>query len=61
MDGQSATIEQVLGDLVENGLGSRVAFHWRGEEGAERDVTYEQLTQPTSAEHEVAARGDVEE
>jgi len=28
---------------VENGLGSRVAFHWRGEEGEERDVTYEQL------------------
>jgi len=28
---------------VENGLGSRVAFHWRGEEGEERDVTYEDL------------------
>jgi acetyl-CoA synthetase len=28
---------------VEAGLGSRVAFHWRGEEGEERDVTYEQL------------------
>jgi acetyl-CoA synthetase len=28
---------------VENGLGSRVAFHWRGEEGEERDVTYEEL------------------
>jgi acetyl-CoA synthetase len=28
---------------VENGLGSRVAFHWRGEEGEERDVTYQEL------------------
>jgi acetyl-CoA synthetase len=28
---------------VENGLGDRVAFHWRGEEGEERDVTYEEL------------------
>jgi acetyl-CoA synthetase len=28
---------------VENGLGERVAFHWRGEEGEERDVTYEEL------------------
>jgi acetyl-CoA synthetase len=28
---------------VENGLGSRVAFHWRGEEGEERDVTYAEL------------------
>ena len=25
---------------VEAGLGDRVAFHWRGEEGEERDVTY---------------------
>ncbi|MGI9020751.1 MAG: acetate--CoA ligase [Solirubrobacterales bacterium] len=28
---------------VENGLGDRVAFHWRGEEGEERDVTYGDL------------------
>src|SRR5690349_5399124 len=28
---------------VENGLGDRVAFHWRGEEGEERDVTYADL------------------
>jgi acetyl-CoA synthetase len=28
---------------VEAGIGSRVAFHWRGEEGEERDVTYEEL------------------
>jgi acetyl-CoA synthetase len=28
---------------VENGLGSRVAFHWRGEQGEECDLTYEEL------------------
>src|SRR5919202_3160312 len=28
---------------VEAGRGDRVAFHWRGEEGEERDVTYEDL------------------
>jgi len=28
---------------VEAGLGDRVAFHWRGEEGEERDVTYGDL------------------
>jgi acetyl-CoA synthetase len=28
---------------VANGLGDRVAFHWRGEEGEERDVTYAEL------------------
>ena len=28
---------------VDAGLGDRVAFHWRGEEGEERDVTYAQL------------------
>ena len=28
---------------VEAGLGERVAFHWRGEEGEERDITYESL------------------
>ena len=28
---------------VENGLGDRVAFHWRGEEGEEKDVTYADL------------------
>ena len=28
---------------IENGLGDRVAFHWRGEEGDERDITYAQL------------------
>src|SRR5689334_21842806 len=28
---------------VEAGNGNRVAFHWRGEEGEERDVTYAEL------------------
>jgi acetyl-CoA synthetase len=28
---------------VENGRGDRVAFHWRGEEGEERDITYADL------------------
>src|SRR6478609_6247867 len=28
---------------VEAGIGDRVAFHWRGEEGDERDITYAQL------------------
>ena len=28
---------------VEAGLGDRVAYHWRGEEGEERDVTYADL------------------
>src|SRR5689334_13849951 len=32
---------------VEAGLGSRVAFHWRGEEGEERDVTYDDLLRDT--------------
>src|SRR4051794_22878262 len=32
---------------VENGLGDRVAFHWRGEEGEEEDVTYAELLADT--------------
>jgi len=28
---------------VEAGLGDRVAFHWRGEEGEERDISYAEL------------------
>ena len=28
---------------IEAGIGDRVAFHWRGEEGEERDITYAQL------------------
>ncbi len=32
---------------VEAGRGDRVAFHWRGEEGEERDVTYAELLDQT--------------
>ncbi|MEA2443229.1 MAG: acetyl-CoA synthetase [Thermoleophilales bacterium] len=32
---------------VEDGIGDRVAFHWRGEEGEERDVTYAELLRDT--------------
>jgi acetyl-CoA synthetase len=32
---------------VEAGLGDRVAFHWRGEEGEEREVTYADLLRDT--------------
>ena len=34
---------QALDRHVEAGRGDRVAFHWRGEEGEERDVTYAEL------------------
>ena len=34
---------QRLDRHVEAGRGDRVAFHWRGEEGEERDVTYADL------------------
>ncbi len=32
---------------VEAGNGDRVAFHWRGEEGEERDITYAELLRDT--------------
>jgi acetyl-CoA synthetase len=32
---------------VEAGIGDRVAFHWRGEEGEEKDVTYADLLRDT--------------
>src|SRR3954466_500782 len=32
---------------VEAGIGGRLAFHWRGEEGEERDVTYAELLRDT--------------
>src|SRR3954471_17710615 len=34
---------QALDRHVDAGNGDRVAFHWRGEEGEERDITYEEL------------------
>src|ERR671916_738559 len=38
---------QCLDRHVEDGRGDRVAFHWRGEEGEERDVTYADLLRDT--------------
>jgi len=41
--GQLNVSHNCLDRHVAAGLGDRVAFHWRGEEGAERDVTYADL------------------
>src|SRR5262245_64034362 len=38
---------QALDRHVDAGRGDRVAFHWRGEEGEERDVTYAELLDAT--------------
>src|SRR6185437_11696805 len=43
LDDSDPPFYKCLDRHVENGLGERVAFHWRGEEGEERDVTYEEL------------------
>jgi len=42
-DGKLNASAQCLDRHVEAGNGERVAFHWRGEEGEERDVTYADL------------------
>src|ERR671933_511416 len=42
-DGKVNASYNCLDRHVEAGLGDRVAFHWRGEEGEENDVTYEDL------------------
>ena len=42
-DGRLNASAQCLDRHVEAGIGDRVAFHWRGEEGEERDVTYADL------------------
>ena len=42
-DGKLNASYNCLDRHVEAGLGERVAFHWRGEEGEERDVTYAEL------------------
>ncbi|HEY3434804.1 MAG TPA: acetate--CoA ligase [Solirubrobacterales bacterium] len=42
-DGKLNASAQCLDRHVEAGIGDRVAFHWRGEEGEERDVTYADL------------------
>src|SRR5216110_631487 len=42
-DGRLNASYNCLDRHVEAGHGDRVAFHWRGEEGEERDLTYAQL------------------
>jgi acetyl-CoA synthetase len=42
-DGKLNASANCLDRHVAAGLGNRVAYHWRGEEGEERDVTYAQL------------------
>src|SRR5918998_5547940 len=42
-DGKLNASYNCLDRHVEDGRGDRVAFHWRGEEGEERDVTYGDL------------------
>jgi acetyl-CoA synthetase len=42
-DGKINASYNCLDRHVEAGNGGRVAFHWRGEEGEERDVTYAEL------------------
>src|SRR6478752_7589027 len=42
-DGRLNASAQCLDRHVEAGIGGRVAYHWRGEEGEERDVTYADL------------------
>ncbi len=42
-DGRLNASANCLDRHVEAGIGERVAYHWRGEEGEERDVTYANL------------------
>jgi len=46
-DGELNVSANCLARHVEAGLGERVAYHWRGEEGEERDVTYAGLLADT--------------
>src|ERR687896_635780 len=46
-DGKLNASHNCLDRHVENGKGDKVAFHWRGEEGEERDVTYADLLRDT--------------
>jgi acetyl-CoA synthetase len=46
-DGKINASANCLDRHVEAGNGERVAFHWRGEEGEERDVTYAELLADT--------------
>ena len=46
-DGRLNASANCLDRHVEAGRGDRVAFHWRGEEGEEREVTYAELLADT--------------
>ncbi|MFT3863596.1 MAG: acetate--CoA ligase [Solirubrobacterales bacterium] len=46
-DGRLNASAQCLDRHVAAGIGDRVAYHWRGEEGEERDVTYAELLADT--------------
>src|SRR4051795_12603244 len=46
-DGKLNVSANCLDRHVEAGNGDRVAFHWRGEEGEERDITYAELLADT--------------
>ena len=46
-DGKLNASANCLDRHVEAGRGDRVAYHWRGEEGEERDVTYAELLADT--------------
>jgi len=46
-DGRLNASANCLDRHLEAGRGDRVAFHWRGEEGEERDVTYAELLADT--------------
>jgi acetyl-CoA synthetase len=46
-DGELNVSANCLDRHLEAGLGGRVAYHWRGEEGEERDVTYAELLAET--------------
>ncbi|HVV91470.1 MAG TPA: AMP-binding protein, partial [Solirubrobacterales bacterium] len=46
-DGRINASAQCLDRHVAAGRGGRVAYHWRGEEGEERDVTYAELLAST--------------
>src|SRR3954447_14463615 len=46
-DGKLNISYNCLDRHVEAGNGDKVAFHWRGEEGEERDITYAELLQQT--------------
>ncbi|MBS1677908.1 MAG: acetate--CoA ligase [Actinobacteria bacterium] len=46
-DGRINASAQCLDRHVAAGRGGRVAYHWRGEEGEERDVTYAELLDST--------------